>query len=114
MNISMIRLKGRELEYLFLVSIFILVFFTNLRSAMVIMPRKDELEYIWRAEELLRGIIAISPQHSYFFSVILAFSFLIFGKKFIVAQIVTVFISTLVVIVIHFFTKQVFVDKYYK
>jgi hypothetical protein len=114
MSISMIRLKGRELEYLFLVSIFILVFFTNLRSAMAIMPRKDELEYIWRAEELLRGgTIAISPQHSYFFSLILAFSFLIFGKKLIVAQIVTVFISTIVVMSIHFFTKQVFVDKYY-
>lgn len=109
----MIRLKGRELEYLFLVSIFILVFFVNLRSAMVIMPRKDELEYIWRAEELLRGTIAISPQHSYFFSLILAFSFLIFGKKLIVAQIVTVFISTMAVIAIHFFAKQVFVDKSY-
>jgi len=78
------------------------------------MPRKDELDYISRAELLSDGIVAPSPQRGYFFSVIIALNFLIFGQELIVAQITTVIISTLAIFPSYFLAMELFRKKPYK
>jgi hypothetical protein len=62
---------------------------------------------------LLKGKIVISPQQNYFFSIVLACAFFIFGNKLIVAQTVATLIGALAVVANYFLAKEVFVDRHY-
>jgi len=94
-----------------LVMIFLITFLGYLISALQVMPRKDEIEYLWRAQALVNGQIEISPQHNYFFSIVLSIGFFVFGENLVVAQSISAFIGALVVIPSYLLAQELFKDK---